>query len=127
MTHRRRRGRPSRTRLAAGVCITLLAAILGPITLPQPADAATCPCSIWSSSAVPGTPSDPDTAAVEVGTKFRSDVNGYVTGVRFYKRSGNTGTHVGHLWTTLGENLGTVTFAGETASGWQQATFAAPI
>src|SRR2546421_233374 len=83
-------------------------------------NAATCPCSIWSSSAVPGTPSEPDTAAVEVGTKFRSDVDGYVTGVRFYKGTGNTGTHVGHLWATDGRNLGTVTFAGETASGWQQ-------
>ena len=31
--------------------------------------------------------------------KFRSDVAGQVTALRFYKGSGNTGTHVGHLWT----------------------------
>src|SRR5262249_7412602 len=34
---------------------------------------------------------------------------------------------VGNLWTTSGTSLGTVTFSGETASGWQQATFATPI
>ena len=56
----------------------------------------------------------PDTAAVELGVKFRSDVDGYVTGVRFYKGTGNTGTHVGHLWSATGTNLGTVTFTGET-------------
>src|SRR5256885_387053 len=127
MTDRRPRGRPARIRLATVICVALVAVLLGQISLPQTANAAACPCSIWSSSAVPGTPSEPDTAAVEVGTKFRSDVDGYVTGVRFYKGTGNTGTHVGHLWATDGRNLGTVTFAGETASGWQQATFAAPV
>ncbi|GAA4443287.1 hypothetical protein GCM10023170_019400 [Phytohabitans houttuyneae] len=86
-----------------------------------------CPCSIWSSSATPGTLADPDTDPVELGVKFRSDVAGQVTGVRFYKGPGNTGTHVGHLWTAGGTLLGTVTFSGETASGWQQATFATPV
>ncbi len=35
-----------------------------------------CPCSIWAASALPGTPAEADSAAVEVGTKFRSDVAG---------------------------------------------------
>jgi hypothetical protein len=85
-----------------------------------------CPCSIWTPSTVPGTPTTPD-SAVEVGTKFRSDVAGYVTSVRFYKGSGNTGTHVGHLWSSTGTNLATVTFTNETASGWQQANFPSPV
>jgi hypothetical protein len=88
----------------------------------------TCPCTIWSPTAVPPSPvDDGDPAAVELGTRFRSDVGGYVTGVRFYKASLNTGTHVGRLWTNAGQLLGTVTFTGETASGWQQANFASPI
>jgi hypothetical protein len=86
-----------------------------------------CPCSIWAATATPGTPADPDTDPIEVGTKFRSDVGGQVTGVRFYKGSGNTGAHVGHLWSATGTNLGTVTFTGESASGWQTATFATPV
>ena len=34
--------------------------------------------------------------------KFRSDIDGYVTGVRFYKAAANTGTHVGTLWSSTG-------------------------
>ena len=64
---------------------------------------------------------------IEVGVKFRADVAGFITGVRFYKATANTGTHVGNLWTAAGQLLATVTFTGETATGWQQANFASPI
>ena len=59
--------------------------------------------------------------------KFRSDVAGSVTGIRFYKTSAMAGTHTGRLWSTTGVNLATVTFAGESATGWQQATFSSPV
>jgi hypothetical protein len=61
---------------------------------------------------------------VEVGVKFRSDVAGTVSGIRFYKAAANTGTHVGNLWATNGTRLATATFTNETASGWQQVKFA---
>ena len=86
-----------------------------------------CPCSVWATSVIPGTPADSDTAAVEVGMKFRADAAGQITAVRFYKGTGNSGTHVGHLWSATGTLLGTVTFSGETATGWQTATFATPV
>ena len=76
---------------------------------------------------VPGTVSDPDSNAVELGVKFRSTVAGTVTAVRFYKGSRNTGTHTGHLWSSTGALLGTVKFTNETSSGWQVATFSTPI
>jgi hypothetical protein len=84
-------------------------------------------CTIWPGSAGPAIAADPDNTAVELGVKFRSDVNGTITGIRFYKASTNTGTHTGRLWTAAGALLGTVTFSSETASGWQQATFATPV
>jgi hypothetical protein len=87
----------------------------------------TCPCSIWSTGITPGTPADPDGSATEVGIKFRSDVAGQVSAIRFYKSSTNTGTHVGHLWSSAGTQLVSVTFAGESASGWQQATLSSPV
>jgi len=34
----------------------------------------------------------------ELGMKFKSTSAGTITGVRFYKASGETGTHTGHLW-----------------------------
>ncbi len=85
-----------------------------------------CPCTIFGNQ-VPNTPSVTDTTPTEVGVKFRSDVAGQVTGVRFYKGTGNTGTHTGHLWTSTGTLLATVTFAGETGSGWQTANFPSPV
>jgi hypothetical protein len=64
---------------------------------------------------------------LEVGVKFQVDTAGYINGIRFYKGSGNTGTHVGNLWTTTGKRLATVAFAGETAGGWQQMNFASAV
>src|SRR5262249_50080602 len=68
-----------------------------------------------------------DNAAVELGVKFRSDVPGVVRGVRFYKGTRNTGTHIANLWSSSGTLLATAQFTNETASGWQEATFAAPV
>jgi hypothetical protein len=59
--------------------------------------------------------------------KFRSDVAGTVTGVRFYKGVNNTGTHTGTLWSSTGTMLATATFTSETASGWQTVTFSSPV
>ncbi len=85
-----------------------------------------CPCSIFGNR-VPVNPSTPDTSPTEVGVKFRSDVGGKITGIRFYKGTGNTGTHTAHLWTSAGALLATATFANETSSGWQTATFSSPV
>jgi hypothetical protein len=89
--------------------------------------APTCPCSAWDPAFVPANTDSTDAGSVELGVKFRSDVGGQVTGVRFYKSAANAGPHVGNLWSSSGQLLGTVTFANETASGWQQANFPAPI
>lgn len=86
-----------------------------------------CPCSLWNNATVPAVADHPDPNSVEVGVKFRSDVAGQVTGVRFYKSPNSTGTHVGHLWSASGQLLATVTFTNETASGWQQALFSNPV
>ena len=85
------------------------------------------PASIWHESVTPGAPASNDGNPIEVGLRFRTAEDGFITGVRFYKGPGNTGTHVGHLWTTTGQRLAEVTFAAETESGWQQALFADPV
>ena len=86
-----------------------------------------CACSIWGSGSTPSTADSGDGNSVEVGVKFESDVFGTVTGVRFYKASTNTGTHIGSLWTSSGQQLAQATFTGETASGWQTVTFSQPV
>lgn len=86
-----------------------------------------CPCTIWPATATPVTSAEADPAGVEVGVKFRASQSGTVTGIRFYKGAGNTGTHTGSLWSRTGTRLGTATFSGESATGWQQATFTTPV
>jgi len=86
-----------------------------------------CPCDVWSSSAGPSQSDSGDSNSVEVGVKFRADYNGYITGIRFYKASTNTGTHIGNLWTLSGTLLASAPFANETSSGWQQVNFSNPV
>jgi hypothetical protein len=71
---------------------------------------------------------DTEPNGVELGLKFRSDTDGIITGVRFYKGGPqNGGRHVGHLWTITGTPLRGVAFSGESESGWQQAIFQTPV
>ena len=83
--------------------------------------------SIWAANTIPAILADSDTASVELGVKFRSTQNGYICGIRFYKGSTNTGTHIGKLWSSSGALLASANFQNETASGWQQVSFASPV
>lgn len=78
-------------------------------------------------AAVPAVKADADAGAVELGVQFRPAVDGTVSGVRFYKGTGNTGTHSGSVWSGTGTRLVTKTFTGETSTGWQTVTFTTPL
>ena len=75
----------------------------------------------------PSVVSDPETSPVELGMSFSSSAAGSVTAIKFYKGTLNTGTHTGSLWSSTGQRLATVTFANESASGWQTAQLATPV
>jgi hypothetical protein len=98
-----------------------------PTNTPTPSATPLAVYSLWNASAVPQQVTVNDGSAVELGVKFRSTTSGYVTGIRFYKGIGNTGTHLGSLWTISGTLLAQVTFTNESASGWQTATFSTPV
>ena len=83
--------------------------------------------TIWPATATPAEPLNNDGQGIALGVKIRSSQNGFINGIRYYKGAGTTGTHTGHLWSSTGTLMGSVTFTGETASGWQQALFATPI
>jgi len=91
------------------------------------------PLTIWSNTTVPGLVDGGADNPVELGVKFRSDVAGTISGIRFYKASANTGTHVGNLWScnnatcSTGTLLASATFNGESGSGWQQVIFSSPV
>jgi hypothetical protein len=75
----------------------------------------------------PATIDSGDPNSVVLGVQFQSSVPGTVTGIRFYKASTNTGTHIGNLWNASGQLLATGTFTNETASGWQTLNFSSPV
>ncbi|QMU31024.1 DUF4082 domain-containing protein [Adhaeribacter radiodurans] len=87
----------------------------------------TCPCTVFRPTDVPGGTIQNDGQSVQLGMKFRSSVNGNVTAVRFYKQTGNTGTHIGQLYSSTGTLLAQATFINETASGWQEVNFSSPV
>ena len=86
-----------------------------------------CPCSIWGPAVAPKTIDSGASASTEVGVKFKVDTFGVVTGIRFYKASLNTGTHIGNLWSASGQLLASATFTNESTSGWQQVNFTQPV
>ena len=86
-----------------------------------------CPCTVWTSAATPATVDSGDPNAGEFGVRFRSDVSGFITGLRFYKSATNTGTHIGNLWSNTGALLATANFSGESSTGWQQVNFGSPV
>jgi hypothetical protein len=83
--------------------------------------------SLFSAGDTPTTASVNDAGPVELGVKFTSSQAGNVTGIRFYKGAGNTGTHVGSLWNATGTRLANATFQNESATGWQQVNFTTPV
>jgi Domain of unknown function (DUF4082)/Bacterial Ig-like domain (group 1) len=81
-------------------------------------------------SQVPALPSASDGVPYELGMKFQATRSGNVLALRYWKAAGETGTHVGHLWTvdgSPGSLLASVAFANETASGWQQQALPVPV
>ncbi|MGC8712879.1 MAG: N,N-dimethylformamidase beta subunit family domain-containing protein, partial [Leptodesmis sp.] len=63
----------------------------------------------------------------ELGMEFRSAKAGTIDAIRYYKAPSETGTHIGRIWDSNGNLLGSVTFTNETGSGWQQQALATPI
>ncbi len=96
------------------------------VAVPVPAPVPGAPVSLWASP-VPGTVDGGPDSSVELAIKFQSDVNGTISGIRFYKGKTNTGTHTASLWSSTGTLLASATFASETASGWQTVKFGVPV
>lgn len=110
--------------LAALMVLAVVAAISISSTRAQ---AAPTEYGIWPSATVPKLPDDPDASSVELGVRFSSSTDGWVTGIRYYKSAANTGVHAGTLWSGSGTKLAGTTFTAETTKGWQEARFGAAV
>ncbi|WP_244484440.1 DUF4082 domain-containing protein [Mesorhizobium sp. Root552] len=83
--------------------------------------------TIFSATDTPANLNDPDRVQLNLGVRFSSSVDGTITGIKYYKGSGDVGTHTGTLWSSTGTLIATATFTNETASGWQTVTFSNPV
>ncbi|MGC5020488.1 DUF4082 domain-containing protein [Micromonospora sp. DT47] len=83
--------------------------------------------TLFSPTDTPATAAVKDPGAVSVGVRFTSAADGSLIGVRFYKGTGNGGTHTGSLWSSTGARLATAAFVNESGSGWQTVYFAEPV
>ncbi|SOD72609.1 Ig-like protein group 2 [Jatrophihabitans sp. GAS493] len=105
------------------------ALVLTGLAVPAVADANNCPCTLFTPADGPlgGDVDSGDDSSVELGVQFTVTAPEPITAVRFFKAAGNTGTHVGSLWTATGTLLAQVTFSNESSDGWQQANFSTPV
>lgn len=72
-------------------------------------------------------PSGGTSGSGEYGVRMRSRVAGRITKLRYYKPSGETGTHVGRIWSAGGSQLASAQFSNETSSGWQEVDLPTPL
>jgi hypothetical protein len=89
--------------------------------------AATTEVRVLETMSSPGTVSD--NGPFEFGMKLGFEVGGYITALRFYKPSGDSGftPRIAHVWDADGVELASVTFSSETSSGWQEADLDDPL
>lgn len=86
---------------------------------------APCPCSVFTTDQAPVSPSAyNEPGGIELGFKVIPSLDGYISGIRFYKAAGMSGTHIASLWDRSGNRIANATFSSETAAGWQEVTFA---
>lgn len=94
-----------------------------------------CPCRLFASSLTPQA-TDLDTRdgrsgtgpwSYELGVKFQVRQPARLVAIRYYQSPGETGTHIGRLWTAAGAQISGTTFATPTAAGWHEQALATPV
>ena len=95
---------------------------------------ADCPCSLMENlrptlTDLPVQDYRPGTGpfSYELGTKITVAEPTQLIALKFFKSALETGTHVGRVWTASGTQLASVTYANESASGWQRQALATPL
>lgn len=125
--HRSRRGQHCSARRLLALSAAVLALAIATVwtASPGPSSAATTSYGFFASSA--GGQTDNEVNPVELGVEFRSNVDGIISGVRYYRSPGNVGPHDARLWGPSGQRLASSSFTQETSAGWQTTTFASPV
>src|SRR6478736_8396965 len=114
----RRRSRMSALLCAAVVAVISVALLTGSAASTA---AASLTYNIWPSQPAPWTPIDPDTASVELGVTFQSQVTGAIEAIKFYRAADDRKGHTVTLWSSDGTVLGTGRMSARAnGPGWRQ-------
>lgn len=129
LPQRAHRVRTPRWLWRSGVPAVALSTLAMPValTLATGAFAGGTPLGVYAGTEVPTVADTLDNNALEVGVRFQTTLPASVVAIRFYKSAANTGSHYGHLWSPTGKLLASVTFTGETGSGWQAGYLSQPV
>ena len=87
----------------------------------------TTPTQLFADTLTPATQASAATLVRETGVRITMTDNAQARAIRFWKSPGETGTHTGRIWNSFGNQIGSVVFSGETASGWQTAQLTTPV
>ncbi len=108
---------------SAGVSLSVGAA---PTPDPQP-PASGDGSGLWEDDVAPVALTDGDTSAVELGMKFRVNVDGAINAIQFYETAESDGAHPVSLWTADGQQLATQNYKGGSGAGWREVAFDQPV
>ena len=82
---------------------------------------------LWEDDVAPAALTDSDTSAVELGMKFRVNVDGEIAAIQFYETAESDGAHPVSLWTADGQQLATQNYDGGSGAGWREVAFDQPV
>ena len=87
-----------------------------------------CPCSVFDGGAIDNPAYTSSDSPITLGVNIKSDENGFINGLRFYKPITSTvNSHNIAIYSGLGSPIAYGTTVGETGSGWQTALFSSPV
>jgi hypothetical protein len=95
------------------------------ITVTTVAASNTAPVSLFTAQ-TPATTDATDGQGITLSTRFTSDLDGNVTGVRFYRAATAPTSVIGLLYSDAGVELARATF-GTLTTGWNSVNFATPV
>ncbi|MBH8571834.1 DUF4082 domain-containing protein [Nostocaceae cyanobacterium CENA369] len=109
--------------------VVLLTGLSSVYSQVQPVSACPLNYSFWNDSTQPGKAFELDNNAVELGLRFRSNVDGEISAIRFYRAVAIDSGYKVNLWSATGQLLGSgIAVEGQGPTpGWQTVQLYPPV
>ncbi|WP_165314288.1 DUF4082 domain-containing protein [Agromyces protaetiae] len=108
-----------RVRRLTAAIVAAAALVGGAVLTPWAAAAVSPAVGVISDGATPEIASVPDSAKIELGTRFSPTTAGTLSGVQFYQNVSNSGVTSASVWSSTGALLARVSVNPSAAIGWR--------